>query len=95
MVRPCPTECEWYTAAATAAADPPLGIPPAFESAAHGLRTGPELNSHFDDPIANSSQLVLPTITARPTPSLSTTVALIRRMEGVEDLGLGCRARPL
>ena len=60
--------------AATAAAEPPLD-PPGVRSVAHGLRTGPYAEFSFDDPIANSSQLVLPTMIAPADSSLSTTVA--------------------
>src|SRR5260221_5281201 len=60
--------------AATAAADPPL-VPPGMRSSAHGLRTGPNADVSFDDPIANSSQLVLPTMTAPAASSRATTVA--------------------
>src|SRR5688572_26753220 len=60
---------------ATAAADPPLD-PPGVRSVAHGFRTGPYAEFSLDDPIANSSQLVLPTMTAPADSSLSTTVAL-------------------
>ena len=49
--------------AATAAADPPLE-PPGMRSSAHGLRIGPNAEFSVDEPIANSSQLVLPTMTA-------------------------------
>src|SRR5213596_3183860 len=49
--------------AATTAADPPLD-PPGVRSAAHGLRTGPYAEFSFDEPMANSSQFVLPTMTA-------------------------------
>ena len=52
--------------AATAAADPPL-LPPGTVSRFHGLCTGPNAEFSFDDPIANSSQFVLPTSTA-PAP---------------------------
>ena len=61
--------------AATAAADPPLE-PPGVRSVAHGLRVGPNAEFSVDDPIANSSQLVLPTMTAPAAMSRSTTVAL-------------------
>src|ERR1039458_7880379 len=44
---------------ATAAAEPPLD-PPGTRSCASGLRTGPNAEFSFDDPMANSSQLVLP-----------------------------------
>src|SRR6516165_4818868 len=60
--------------AATAAADPPLD-PPGMRSSAHGLRTGPNAEFSFDDPIANSSQFVLPTMTAPADSSRETTVA--------------------
>src|SRR5215471_1888972 len=46
---------------ATTAADPPLD-PPGTRSGATGLRTGPNAEFSFDEPIANSSQLVLPRI---------------------------------
>jgi hypothetical protein len=60
--------------AATAAADPPLD-PPGMRSSAHGLCTGPNAEFSFDDPIANSSQFVLPTITAPAASRRRTTVA--------------------
>ena len=60
--------------AATQAADPPLD-PPGVRSAAQGLRVGPYAEFSVDDPIANSSQLVLPTITAPAASSRSTTAA--------------------
>src|SRR5687768_5553380 len=59
---------------ATAAADPPLD-PPGVRSVAHGFRTGPYAEFSLDDPIANSSQFVLPTITAPAASSRRTTVA--------------------
>ena len=60
--------------AATATADPPLE-PPGMRSSAHGLRDGPNAEFSVDDPIANSSQLVLPTTTAPAASSRATTVA--------------------
>jgi hypothetical protein len=39
------------------------------------LRTGPKAEFSFELPIANSSRLVLPSITAPPASSRSTTVA--------------------
>ena len=45
--------------AATAAALPPLE-PPGTRSRSQGLWTGPYAEFSFDDPIANSSQFVLP-----------------------------------
>src|SRR5438876_119816 len=60
--------------AATVAADPPL-VPPGMRSSAHGLCTGPNAEFSFDDPIANSSQLVLPMTTAPAASSFETAVA--------------------
>jgi len=60
--------------AATAAADPPL-VPPGERSSSHGLRTGPNTEVSFDEPIANSSQLVLPTTSAPAASRRETTVA--------------------
>src|SRR5437870_13868321 len=48
--------------AATAAADPPED-PPGTVSRFHGLWTGPKPEFSFEDPMANSSQFVLPTRT--------------------------------
>src|ERR1700722_11153926 len=62
-------------AAATAAADPPLD-PPGTRSSATGLCTGPYAEFSFELPMANSSQLVLPRITAPAFSSRSTAVAL-------------------
>ena len=61
--------------AATAAADPPLE-PPGTRSRSHGLRTGPNPEFSFDEPIANSSMLVLPSTGAPALTSLSTAVAV-------------------
>ena len=47
--------------AATAAAEPP-DDPPATQSGFHGLRVGPNAECSVDDPIANSSRLVLATM---------------------------------
>src|SRR2546423_15620332 len=61
--------------AAAAAADPPEE-PPGTRNVSHGFFTGPNAEFSFDDPMANSSQLVLPT-TMAPAPSRrSITVAL-------------------
>src|SRR5580698_6192657 len=59
--------------AATAAAEPPLE-PPGTRSVSIGLRTGPYAEFSFDDPIANSSQFVLPRITEPAASSLATAV---------------------
>src|SRR5204863_10141498 len=61
--------------AATAAAEPPLD-PPGVRSIAHGLRTAPNAEFSLDDPIANSSQFVLATMTASAAIRRSTMVAL-------------------
>src|SRR3954466_10688456 len=60
--------------AAPATADPPLD-PPGIRSGAHGLRAGPNAEFSFEEPIANSSHLVLPTTTARAAPRRGTAVA--------------------
>jgi len=60
--------------AATATADPPLD-PPGTRSGFHGLRDGPNAQFSVDDPIENSSQIVLPTMTAPAASNFSTTVA--------------------
>src|SRR5688572_11934731 len=57
--------------AATAAAEPPE-LPPGTASASQGLRTGPYHEVSLDEPMANSSMFVLPSVTApasfrRPT----------------------------
>ena len=49
--------------AATDAADPP-DEPPGTRSRSHGLAVGPKAECSVDEPIANSSMLVLPRITA-------------------------------
>src|SRR6476646_8103005 len=51
------------TPEATATADPPE-LPPGTRSTSHGFLTGPNADVSLDDPIANSSMLVFPTITA-------------------------------
>src|SRR4051794_41983232 len=47
---------------ATAADDPP-DEPPGIRSRSHGLRVGPYAEFSVDEPIANSSMLVLPSMT--------------------------------
>src|SRR5947209_15113296 len=59
---------------ATEAAEPPL-VPPGERSRSHGLCTGPNADVSFDDPMANSSQLVLPTTIAPACSRRDTTVA--------------------
>jgi len=60
--------------AATAAADPPLD-PPGTRLVSHGLRVGPKPEFSVDEPMANSSMLVLPRITTPAWRSRATTVA--------------------
>src|SRR5271156_589451 len=60
--------------AATAAAEPPLE-PPGTRSSATGFRTGPYAEFSFELPMANSSQLVLPRMTAPARSSRSIAVA--------------------
>src|SRR5882724_7411154 len=60
--------------AATATALPPLE-PPAVRVGSQGLRIGPNALFSPDEPIANSSMLVLPTRTASAARSRATTVA--------------------
>ena len=67
-------ERERHQPAATAAAEPPLD-PPGDAIGAHGLRVGPNAEFSVDEPIANSSQLVLPMMTAPAASRRSTTVA--------------------
>src|SRR5437870_12113957 len=62
-----------HWSAATAAADPP-DEPPGTRSALHGLRVGKKAEFSADEPIANSSRLVLPVTTAPPVRILLTTV---------------------
>ena len=60
--------------AATAAAEPPED-PPGTRVVSWGLRVGPKAEFSVDEPIANSSRFVLPTITAPASASRRTTVA--------------------
>jgi hypothetical protein len=61
--------------AATAAADPPED-PPGTRVRSHGFSTGPKPEFSFEDPIANSSMLVLPSTGAPAASSRSTAVAV-------------------
>ena len=61
--------------AATAAAEPPLE-PPGTRDSSHGFRTGPKPEFSVDEPIANSSMLVLPSTGAPACTSRSTAVAV-------------------
>src|SRR5687768_14135092 len=60
--------------AATAAALPPLD-PPGTRDGSWGLRVGPKAEFSVDEPMANSSRLVLPTTMAPAATTRSTTVA--------------------
>src|SRR5687768_16970186 len=60
--------------AATAAALPPLD-PPGTRPVSWGLRVGPNAEFSVDEPMANSSRFVLPTVTAPAATTRSTTVA--------------------
>src|SRR5919108_3031423 len=62
------------TRAATAAAEPPEE-PPGTSFSSQGLRTGPYQLVSLDDPMANSSMLVLPRVTMPASFSRATTVA--------------------
>ncbi len=59
---------------ATATADPPLD-PPGTQSRFHGFRVAPNAEFSVDEPMPNSSRLVLPTMTAPAERSRSTAVA--------------------
>ena len=60
--------------AATAAADPP-DDPPGTRVVSHGFLTGAKAEFSFDEPIANSSQLSLPSVTVPAAARRATTVA--------------------
>ena len=59
---------------ATAAADPPPE-PPGIRSRSQGLRVGPKAECSVEEPIANSSMLVLPRITIPASRRRRVTVA--------------------
>src|SRR5262245_10314006 len=60
--------------AATDAAEPPLE-PPGTRDTSFGFRVGPNAEFSVDEPIANSSRLVLPMTTAPASRKRVTTVA--------------------
>src|SRR5438270_13865682 len=60
--------------AATAAAEPPL-LPPGARSRSHGLCVGKKAECSVEEPMANSSMLVLPSITTPAALSHSITAA--------------------
>ena len=61
--------------AATAAAEPP-DDPPGTRAVSQGFLTGPKAEFSFEEPIANSSQLVFPIITEPEAINRSIAVAL-------------------
>src|SRR3954453_19564169 len=61
--------------AATAAAEPPE-LPPGTRERSHGFRVGPYAECSGEEPIANSSWLVLPSSGAPAATSRSTAVAV-------------------
>ena len=70
--------------AATAAAEPPLE-PPGTASRSHGLCTGPNAEFSFEEPIANSSQFVLPSEHGAGAGQPAPRGAVVRRHVGLED----------
>ena len=80
--------------AATAAALPPLE-PPGTRVRSHGLSTGPKAEFSFDEPIANSSWLVLPSSGAPACGELLDDGGGVGRPVALEDPRAGlARARP-
>ena len=61
--------------AATAAAGPP-DDPPGTRCVSHGLRVGWNPLFSVDEPIANSSMFILPSMTASASSSFATAVAV-------------------
>ncbi|OQA84025.1 MAG: hypothetical protein BWY28_03061 [bacterium ADurb.Bin236] len=74
-----------HSHAATAAAEPPLD-PPGALSKSHGFLVGWCADHSQDEPIANSSMLVFPTMTAPAAFNFSTTVASYGGSYGVSIL---------
>src|SRR5579862_7473510 len=64
----------WHSPAATATPEPP-DDPPGTRARSHGLRVTPSPEFSVDEPIANSSQLSLPTMTAPAARRRLVTVA--------------------
>src|SRR3954463_12428538 len=60
---------------AASEADEPPPEPPGMRSRSHGLRVGPYAECSVEEPIANSSMLVLPRIGRPAALSRATTVA--------------------
>src|SRR5260370_4703227 len=65
--------------AATAAAEPP-DDPPGTRLKSRGLRTGRNAEFSFDEPMANSSQFILPSTTA---PAASMRVTAVQSYGGI------------
>src|SRR5690606_41534807 len=72
----------WW--AATAAAEPPPD-PPGVREGSHGLRVGPNAEYSVDEPIANSSMLVLPRI---GRPASRHRVTMLASSGGRQGLGI-------
>ena len=82
-----------HSRAATAAAEPP-DEPPGTSFASdprrrHGETTGPKQEVSFDEPMANSSLLSLPSITAPSRQRLALTVEFVSRDEVLQDVRAG------
>ena len=80
-----------HRSAATADAEPPdeppgvsARLPPAGDF--HGLVTGPKCDVSLDEPMANSSILSLPSITAPSAPQVGGDGRLVGRNEAFEDV---------
>ena len=79
--------------AATAAEEPP-DEPPGTVVSSHGLRTGPYALFSFDEPIANSSQLVLPIRMAPAAVSRSSALDGVRGEVALQDSRAGRGRQP-
>ena len=77
---------------ATAIADPPLD-PPGVRSGAEGFLAGPNAECSVEDPIANSSQFVLPTMTAPAALEALDNRRAVGRNVMLEDSGPRRRAQ--
>src|SRR5262249_29141702 len=64
----------WHSRAAPATPEPPED-PPGPRAGSHGFRVTPSAEFSVDEPIANSSQLSFPTMTAPAARSRAVTVA--------------------
>ena len=73
-----------WNAASAAALPPPE--PPGTRSTSHGLRVGPNAEFSVDEPIANSSMLVLPRIGMPAARSRAVDRRVVGRRPALEDL---------